>query len=210
MPDQWTIRGVGFTNCSCAYGCPCQFNAPSTNGYCKAVAGGRITEGHFNDTRLDGLNFAMTLHFPGEIAEGNGTQQLIVDERGTPEQREAIRRIYLGESTTPGATFWFIINSLMTTVHETLYLPIDFEADVEARKGRIMVPGVIESVGTPIKDPFSDGDFRAQIRLPRGMEYTVAEVGNGTSKVTGALAFELEDSYGQFNIMHMNQDGVIR
>ena len=31
-----------------------------------------------------------------------------------------------------------------------------------------------------------------------------------TSKVTGALAFELEDSYGQFNIMHMNQDGVIR
>jgi len=210
MPDQWTVQGVEYGNCSCAYGCPCQFNAPSTHGYCKAIVGGRIDEGHFNDTRLDGLNFAMTIFFPGEVAEGNGTQQLIVDERGTPEQREAIRKIFLGESTTPGATFWFIINSLMTTVHETLYLPVDFDADVEARKGHINVPGVMESVGTPIKDPFSDGEFRAQIRLPHGMEYTVAEMGNGTTKATGAVSFDLTDSYGQFNIIHMNQDGVIR
>ena len=172
--------------------------------------GEHIEEGYFNDTQLDGLNFAMTVYFPGEIAEVNGTQQLIVDERGTPEQREAIRKIYHGESTTPGATIWFILNSLMTTVHETLYLPVDFEADVEARKGHIKVPDVMDSVGTPIKNPFSDGDFRAQIRLPHGMEYTVAEMGNGTTKATGALSFELADSYGQFNIMHMNQDGVIR
>ena len=110
MADQWMVRGVEYNNCNCAYGCPCQFNAPSTNGNCKFVVGGHIEEGYFNDTQLDGLNFAMRAYFPGEIAEGNGTQQLIVDERGTPEQREAIRKIYHGESTTPGATIWFILN----------------------------------------------------------------------------------------------------
>ncbi len=61
MSDQWMIRGVEFSNCNCSYGCGCQFNAPSTNGFCEAVASGHIEEGYFNDTRLDGLNFVMLL-----------------------------------------------------------------------------------------------------------------------------------------------------
>jgi hypothetical protein len=41
-------------------------------------------------------------------------------------------------------------------------------------------------------------------------EYTIAEMGTGTSKVTAGLKLELNGSYGQFSILHMNQDGVIR
>jgi hypothetical protein len=35
-------------------------------------------------------------------------------------------------------------------------------------------------------------------------------MGNGNSKVTAGISMELKDSYGQFNALHMNQDGVIR
>ncbi len=54
MEDRWTIRGVEYGNCNCAWGCPCQFGAPTTNGWCEAVVSGQIEEGYFNDTRLDG------------------------------------------------------------------------------------------------------------------------------------------------------------
>ena len=61
MADQWTIRGAEFGNCNCNWGCPCQFGAPTTHGHCEAVVGGHIDEGHFNETRLDGLDWALLL-----------------------------------------------------------------------------------------------------------------------------------------------------
>ena len=133
MADQWMIRGVEYSNCN--YGCPCQFAAPTTNGFCEAVASGHIEEGNFNDVRLDGLDWALLLQWPGEIAEGNGKQQAVIDERADSEQREALRKILHGESTTPGATHFFVFNSTMSEVLETLYAPIELEIDVEARKG---------------------------------------------------------------------------
>ena len=39
---------------------------------------GHIDEGHFNETRLDGLNWAMIIKWPGEIPEGNGKQQALI------------------------------------------------------------------------------------------------------------------------------------
>ena len=210
MSDQWMIRGSEFTNCNCAFGCPCQFNSPSTNGTCVAIASAHIAEGNFNDISLDGLSFVLLLKWPGEIAEGNGEQQLIIDERANPEQREAIRKIAHGESTTPGATHYFVFNSTMSKVHDTLFAPIDMSIDVDSRKGHIKIEGMVESLGTPLIDPFSGEESRARIHLPDGFEYTYAEMASGTSKITADIELELKDSYGQFNILHMNQDGVIR
>ena len=42
---------------------------------------GHIEEGEYNGTRLDGLNFVMLVQWPGEIADGNGREQFIIDER---------------------------------------------------------------------------------------------------------------------------------
>ncbi len=68
----------------------------------------------------------------------------------------------------------------------------------------------MESTGVPIINPHSGQPHRARINLPEGFEYTVAEMGSGTTKARGKIELDLADSYGQFNIMHMNQDGVIR
>lgn len=210
MADQWTIRGVEYGNCNCDYGCPCQFSSPTTNGFCEAVVSGWIEEGHFNDISLSGLKWAMLLQWPGEIAAGNGKQQAVIDESADDQQREALRKILHGESTKPGATHFFVYNSTMSEVLETLYAPIELDIDVEARKACLKVAGVVESTGTPIIHPVSGDEHRARINLPAGFEYTVAEMGSGTTKATGAIRLDLSGSYGQFNILHMNQDGVIR
>jgi len=210
MSDQWMVRGAEFSNCNCAWGCPCQFNAPSTHGFCEAISGGLIEEGHFNGTRLDGLKFVMLLQWPGEIADGNGRQQVIIDERADDDQREAMRKILHGESTAPGATHFFVFNSTMSEVLETLTAPIDLEIDVEARKSRLSVPGMVTSTGSPIIDSNSGEEFRAAIKLPNGFEYTEAEMGTASSNVSAGIEFALADTYAQFNALHMNQDGVIR
>ena len=210
MADQWEIRGVEFGNCNCAWGCPCQFNSPTTHGFCEAILGGRIDEGHFNDTRLDGLKWALILKWPGEIADGNGREQAIIDEGADAAQRDALEKILLGESTAAGATHFYVYTSTMSEVLETLVAPIEFAIDIEARTAKLVIPGLIESTGSPIVDPNSGEEFRARINLPNGFEYSIAEMGTASSKVTAGIELMLSDSYGQWNETHMNQDGVIR
>lgn len=211
MADKWMIRGLEYGNCNCAFGCPCQFGSPSTHGSCEAVIGGIIEEGYFNDTKLDGLNWALLVKWPGEIAEGNGRQQVYIDERADDAQREALRKILHGESTAPGATHFFVYNSTMSEVMEPQFVPIEVSIDVEKRQGKLRIKGVVESTGSPIISPFTGEPSRARINLPDGFEYTVAEMGSGKTKCqVPGLELDLDGTYGQFNILHMNQDGVIR
>jgi hypothetical protein len=56
--------GYGVRNCNCSWGCPCQFGAKTTHGHCEAVVCGHIDDGHFNETRLDGLHWALLLYWP--------------------------------------------------------------------------------------------------------------------------------------------------
>lgn len=204
------IKGKEFGNCNCAYGCPCQFNAPSTNGFCEGIVSILIEEGNFDRHSLDGLSFCLIYHWPGEIAEGNGRSQLIIDERADEKQREAINNIAQGNYTSPGSTHFYVFNSTMSEVLESIYAPIEMKIDVDARQAQTKIEGLVQSIGTPLIDSFSGKEDRKRIHLPNGFEYTYAEMGNGDSKITAGINLNLKDSYGQFNILHMNQYGVIR
>jgi hypothetical protein len=208
--DQWVIHGVEYANCNCNWGCPCQFGAPTTYGHCEAVVAGHIEEGAFNETKLDGLDWALLLYWPGEIAQGNGTEQAIIDKRADADQREALRKILHGESTAPGATHFFVYSSTMSTVLDTLYTPIDLSIDVDARTANLKIGDMVTSVGAPIMSAFDGHATRSGISLPDGFEYTYAEMGNGNTTARAGIKLDLKDSYGQFNLLHMNQDGVIR
>jgi hypothetical protein len=210
MSENWMIRGVEFTNCNCNPGCPCQFGSPSTNGFCEAFIAGSIEEGYFGGTRLDGLNWAMLAHWPGEIAAGNGTAQAIIDERASDSQREALERILRGEATKPGATHFFVLNSTMSTVLSSLFAPIELKIDIEDRTADVRIGGLIESTGRPLISPFNGQPVRHGIHLPNGFEFTYAEVGKGTTESRAGVTLSLKESHGHFNVMHLTQDGVIR
>ena len=83
----WYIEANSFGNCNCDYACPCQFESLPTHGDCRGFEALEITEGHFGDTRLDGLPAAVLYAWPGPIFEGNGTLQAIIDERADDAQR---------------------------------------------------------------------------------------------------------------------------
>jgi hypothetical protein len=206
---EWTFKGREFTNCNCAYGCPCQFNALPTHGDCKAVVGIQIDTGHHGETRLDGLRFAGVFAWPGPIHLGNGQVQPIVDKRANEAQRNAMLRIISGQDTEPGATIFSVFAATFTTVHPPIFADIDLEIDVEKRRARLKVSGVIELRGEPIVNPVTGKEFRGRINLPNGFEYLIAEMGRGWSKTHGAIAMDLADSYGQFAQLHLSQNGIV-
>ena len=85
MANQWLFKSETYDNCNCAINCGCQFNLPSTHGYCQSAFVGNVVEGNFDDTPLTGLNWAALYKWPGEIADGNGKRRsLSTNVRMTP------------------------------------------------------------------------------------------------------------------------------
>lgn len=206
----WEIRATEFANCNCAYGCPCQFNALPTHGHCEAVMCNEITEGHHGDVKLDGVRFGAVIYWPGAIHEGNGRCQPFVDERASEAQREAVLKIMSGQDTDPMATVYAVFMSTFTEVYDPIFAPIEFDVDVAARRGRFVVPGVADARGEPIKNPVSGAEHRARIDIPHGFEYELAEMGSGSSTTQGKIQLKMENSYGQFAHLHLNNHGVVK
>lgn len=173
--SDWRLEGEWIKNCTCAFGCPCDFNALPTQGYCKGMVGMRITKGHFEKTKLDGLVFAKTVDFPGALHEGNGQSQPIIDERATAEQREALLNIMSGKFSAEG-TLFHIFSLIVTKIHDPLFVPITFSFDKDGRVARMVAKGVLETEVEPIKNPVTGEPHRIQVvrdsstgrpRLPR-------------------------------------------
>jgi hypothetical protein len=205
----WEFTGRELINCSCDYGCNCQFTGLPDKGHCHAVAAVQIDEGHHGETRLDGLRIGAIFKWPGPIHEGHGEAIAFVDERADPAQREALLKIMTGQDTDPMATMFAVFASTIETMHEPVFTPIEFEVDVDSRRGRMTIPGHVSMTGEPLRNNVTGVEVRAQIRLPEGFEYDVADVGSASSKGTGTVPIELESSYAQFAHLHLNSHGVV-
>jgi hypothetical protein len=209
MDVKWTIKGKEFINCNCAYGCPCQFNALPTHGFCEAVCGFQIDSGYHGDTHLDGLRFVSILHWPGPIHEGKGEAAVVIDVRATPKQREVLLRIISGQDTEPGATVFQVFSTTLEKLHDPIFASIDFEVDVDQRKAKLVVSGITEGHGEPIVNPVSGQAHRVRIDLPYGFEYSLAEIGRGWTTASSPIRMKLVDSHGQFANIHLSQSGIV-
>jgi len=206
---KWTIRAREFANCNCSYGCPCQFNGLPTHGNCRAVVGIQIDTGHHGATKLDGLKAAGIFRWPGAVHEGRGEAAVIIDERASEAQRSALLRILSGQDTEPGATIFNVFASTLEKVHDPIFGRIDIEIDIDRRRAKLNVPGVVEMRGEPILNPVTGTEHRARIDIVGGFEYRLAEVGRGWSKTQNPMPFELSDSYCHFCHLNLSQSGVI-
>jgi hypothetical protein len=206
----WELKGRELVNCTCEYGCNCQFNGLPDKGHCHAVAGIMIEQGHYGDVRLDGLNIAAIFKWPRAIHEGNGEAVAFLETRTDERQRDALLKIMSGQDTAPFATMFAVYASTLSKFHDPVFTEIDLAIDVDARTGRLNVPGYIEMTGRPIRNLVSGEESRGQIALPAGFEYEVAEIGSASSRTQGPVVVEIEDKYGQFARLHLNNDGVVR
>ncbi len=205
----WAIKGPELSTCNCDWGCPCQFNALPTRGNCRAVVALRVDEGHFGDVRLDGLKAVGIFAWPGAIHEGRGEALAIVDERATPEQRDALLKILSGQETDPFATIFNVVAAMTETFHDPQFKPIEFEFDQEKRTGRFSVAGIVDATAEPIKNPVSGAEHRARVALPHGFEYLEAEYASSTAKTSGPIENDWSGRHAHFCMLHLGPNGII-
>lgn len=205
--SDWRLEGEWMKNCNCAFGCPCDFNALPTQGYCKGLVAMRIAKGHFEGTRLDGLCFAITVDFPGALHEGNGTIQPIIDERATPEQRQALFDIFSGKHSAEGTLFQ-IVSLIVTKIHDPVFAPFEFSFDKDGRVARLVARGVLETDVEPIKNPVTGTPHRIQVVMPEGFEHRAAEIASANIRSTGAIPFETRGTHSSLATVVQTPDGV--
>lgn len=138
---QWQINGEYFEACNCDFVCPCPTSAMAarpTKGHCDAGLVFRVERGRYGTTTLDGLSFAVLLHTPGPMIQGNWTVGLILDERATTEQREALTTIASGQGGGPMAA----VGPLVGRFAGAEAKPIRIEKDGMRRS--VSIPGMLD------------------------------------------------------------------
>jgi hypothetical protein len=102
----WNISGQYFETCSCDFICPCitgQMAVRPSKGSCTFAMTMQIERGSFGSVPLNGLSFIMLGYTPEEMGKGNWSVGLVIDERATAEQRDAITAIASGAAGGPMA-----------------------------------------------------------------------------------------------------------
>ena len=138
---QWQISGEYFEACSCDSVCPCPTSglaARPTKGSCDAGLVFHVQRGRFGSTSLDGLSFAVLLHTPGPMIQGNWTVGLVLDERASKEQREALTTIASGQGGGPMAALGPLIGRFAGAEAK----PIKIESSGMRRS--VSIPGMLD------------------------------------------------------------------
>lgn len=148
MATNWTVKGQYMEACTCDAICPCITLSDPTEGTCTGVVGWHIDEGRSGDVDLSGLNVAMALHSPGNMSAGNMTGELLIDERASEPQRDALTAIWGGQAGGHLAE----IAQLFGEIVGVKSVPIEYESD-GGRRGRLAIGELGEAAWEAIDTP---------------------------------------------------------
>ena len=170
MAIQWHITGHYILACNCDFGCPCNFNARPTMGFCQGAVGFEVTEGAYGDVRLDGHTAFMAVKWPGAIHEGNGGGAYYVDEAAAPAQRDALAKIIMGQA---GGAPWAIFATTLSHVLGPYFVKIDVK--VAGKNSEASVDGRIRISFQPIRNPVTKAESSPKVVLPQGFVFQEGE-----------------------------------
>lgn len=167
---KWSFEADYIQACNCDFGCPCEFSAPPTQGYCEGLGAWRIQKGKFGAVSLDGLGLAFAAHWPKAIHEGNGTVCLFFDERADAAQRDALLQIATGQV---GGLPFEIIATTFSKVLEPRYVPFTFQFD--GANSRVQLGRDLSASTMPIKNPVTGQPESVSIDHGTGFIFQKAE-----------------------------------
>jgi hypothetical protein len=112
----WNISGQYVETCSCDFVCPCilgQMAVRPSKGWCTFAMAMQVERGSFGDVPLNGLAFIVLGMTPEEMGKGNWSIGLVIDERATAAQRDAITAIASGAAGGPMAPLTGLIGKFL-------------------------------------------------------------------------------------------------
>jgi hypothetical protein len=195
MVKRWSMTGATYGPCNCDWGCPCNFDAPPTYGHCDGVYVWSVRTGRYGDVPLDGLHFAWAGHSPGPLHEGNVTAVVVVDDKATQEQREALEALWRSESA--GLPF-DVLNSVTANLLDTIYAPFEVELAGINTKAKIGGGKIFEVAQSRVKNPVTGEEEELYLDKPTGFTSTRSELGMSEIARFALEGLKLDDMSGKY------------
>ncbi len=144
MSEKWSLSGTYFETCNCDVACPCVFLSPPTQGDCAVVVGWHVDKGKYGDVALDGLNVALAVHSPGNMATTKWKVALYFDNKASEAQKNALMQIFTGQAGGHPA----VLVSFVGEVLGVKSAGIDYRAEGKRRSLKIanIVDAEIEAI----------------------------------------------------------------
>ena len=168
---KWAFEADYLQACSCDYGCPCEFEARPTQGFCDGMGAWRIHRGRHGDLSLDGLAIGFVAHWPGALHEGNGTLALFFEQKANPQQREALMRIATGQE---GGMPFEIIAKTISKLLDPQYVAFDFK--INGLNSGVRMGEAVTLAFEPIKNPISGDPESIRVEHETGFLFKWAHV----------------------------------
>jgi hypothetical protein len=189
------LKGVLLGACNCDWGCPCNFEAPPTYGFCEGSYLWHVQEGHYGQTALNGLAFAWCARSPAALHLGNVTALCLVDERATLQQRHAIEELLTNPTVMPFGIFKVLTTTMLGFRH------VRFTLDLNGTKSRAKVGDVLNLELTSMTNPVTGEVEPATLLKPKGFTSQRQELcATSTFKVTSeGLSYDHSGKYGEYS-----------
>lgn len=188
----WKLAGTLIIACNCDYGCPCNFNAPPTQGDCEGQWLWHVDSGTFGDVSLDGLSWTITADWPGAIHEGGGRAVCLYDERADDAQRAAIEDLVRGENGGPWGVF-------INTYELEAITPVPFDVQIAGLDTTAKAGDSMELELAPITNPVTGAEVHPGAVLPEGLVCKEASFGTSRAfKVTDRIEYDHAGKYTAF------------
>ena len=170
----WYLKGELLGACNCDWGCPCNFEAAPTYGYCDGFYVVVAHEGTFGEVDLTGVRFMTGGHAPGPVHEGDGTSFLVMDETTTEEQRRAIERLWRGGGV--GSPFDEFA-SVTTVWFEPMIAKFEVNLDGIRSGARVRGAAILELALDHVTNPVTGKDEITYLDHPTGFSSKYSELG---------------------------------
>jgi hypothetical protein len=190
---KWSIEADYFQGCSCDYGCPCEFEAPPSRGFCEGVGAWRINRGNYGNVSLNGLGLGFIVRFPAAMHLGNGTLGVFIDQRANAQQREALLQIASGKA---GGLPFEIFPMLVTNFLNPQY--VAFQFNVSGKNSSARMGNAASIAFEPIKNPVTGAEESIRVEHGTGFIFKDAEVVSAKEcrASSGGLNFSWRDKAG--------------
>jgi hypothetical protein len=142
----YAIEGRLLEACTCGGPCPCWVGDDPDGGQCEGMLGYHYDKGTINGVDVSGLTLALMAHIPGNVLKGNWKVVAFVDDKATPEQKEAILAAHTGKLGGP-------LGDLAQLVGEVVGVydaPVEF--NIREGKGTIRVGDAVSAEMQPYTD----------------------------------------------------------
>ena len=159
--------------CSCQSLCPCWAGLdPDGGGNCGFSWIFHFDRGHINGVEVAGISMGFLGHVPGNFFDGNVRLQVLVDERASQSQQDALLAAFTGQAGGPLADLASLIGEVVAVER----VPIEFDVDQGSGQFRAghLFEGAVEG-------------FRSQTGVPTTLNDTAVGFALGNRAYPGKV-----------------------